>query len=307
MIPEGGDFMAWKTPEYYKTVMQHSCNYSIRQQIGCMTTFWDRGFLKNSIWDEYAMYELLCKQCPHYSHNVSIYFGNGNTDDHFEERSAVWCRCIIRNREEFAQAISHFPKHIKAVFFDSVDAETLTGLEQFTDLECALIGNGSKLIHFWDFTKTPKLKVLEYVSNKRLTDLSEIAQAKELEYFGIETLTSRVNLMYVDSFAPFKQLSHLKELSLNGVMCSDNRIDDLIDIPNMEKLWISPHTFSVEDFAEFEARKFKIYEEYGIFKNGTFIRALGKRGRYFRSESEKEKFSKKYNEMMLNFADRNES
>ena len=299
--------MRWKTPDDYKDEsLQNSCEYEIRCEIGCTETFFNSGFLKNSVWDRYAEYKLLCKECPHYTHNIGIYFGNGHTTDNIQEKDTVWCRCKIKSREELQEALSFFPKNTKAIFFDDIRMDSLNELEAFPDLECVLIGYAQKLIHFWDFPKTPKFKVLEYVANTHLTDLSELAHAKSLEYFGIEAPVSRVNLTYVDSFAPLKRIPSLKEVSLSSVMCTDNNIDNLIDIPNLEKLWISPHTFSTEDFAKFEARKFKIYEEYGIYQNSDdYVRPLGKGGRCFRSDTAKEKFSQEYQQMLLKYKNAN--
>ena len=76
-------------------------------------------------------------------------------------------------------------------------------------------------------------------------------------------------------------------------------LKDCINIPNLEKLWISPHTFETEQFAKFEALKFKIYDEYGIYKNGDdYIRPLGKGGRTFRSEKAKIAYQEEYAKMM---------
>lgn len=171
--------------------------------------------------------------------------------------------------------------------------------EKFEQLECVLFSYNPKLMHFWDFSKTPNLKVLKYVANTQLTDLSELDRAQSLEYLGIETLVSRTNLNYVDSFYPLTKLDNLKELLIEATMCSDNNIENLIAIPKLEKLWISPHTFSTEDFAKFEAKKFKIYDEYGVYKNGDdYVRPLGKGRRCFQSENAKEKFIKEYKDLM---------
>ena len=62
--------------------------------------------------------------------------------------------------------------------------------------------------------------------------------------------------------------------------------------------------YSTEDFAKFEALKFKIYDEYGIYESHEEeptiedIRPLGKGKRYFKSEKSKEKFILKYKNMM---------
>lgn len=297
---------SWKTPEdYIEECIQWHCSSGTREAVGCTEKFYELGFFDMSRggWDLYAEYQTLCKNCPHYTHDIALYFGIGKYTDNISESDTVWCRYKISKKSEFEDLLSVIPQEIKAISFTDFRLETLAGLENFPNLECVLIGYAPKLVHFWDFTKTPNLKVLEYVSNTRLTNLNEISEAKSLEYFGISTLISRLDkLSYIDSFYPLTQLTNLKELSLECAMCSDGNIDNLINIPNLEKLWISPHTFETEQFAKFEALKFKIYDEYGIYKNGDdYVRSLGKGGRLFRSEKSKTQFEEEYRSLMLKF------
>ena len=297
---------SWKTPkDYIEEYIQWHCSSDTRESVGCTEKFYELGFFDMSRggWDLYAEYQTLCKTCPHYTHDISLYFGIGKYTDNISESDTVWCRYKISKKSEFEDLLSVIPKEIKAISFADFRLETLAGLEAFPNLECVLIDYAPKLLHFWDFTKTPKLKVLEYVSNTRLTNLNEISEAKSLEYFGISTLMSRLDkLSYVDSFYPLTKLPNLKELSLECAMCSDGNIDNLINIPNLEKLWISPHTFETTQFAKFEALKFKIYDEYGIYKNGDdYVRPLGKGGRLFRSEKSKAQFEEEYRSLMLKF------
>ncbi len=296
----------WKTPEdYIEEYIQWHCSSDTREAVGCTEKFYELGYFDMSRggWDLYAEYQTLCKNCPHYTHDISLYFGIGKYTDNISESDTVWCRYKISKKSEFEDFLSVIPKEIKAISFADFRLESLAELENFPNLECVLINYAPKLLHFWDFKKTPKLKVLEYVSNARLTDISQIASAVSLEYFGITTLISRLDkLYYVDSFYPLAQLPNLKELSLECVMCSDKNVDNLVNIPNLEKLWISPHTFETEQFAKFEALKFKIYDEYGIYQNGDdYIRPLGKGGRLFRSEKAKAQFEEEYRSLMLKF------
>ena len=294
--------MSFKHPEYYKNTetgaLKNTCDYDTRKALGCTEQFLESGFLKDSRWDRYAEYDTRCKNCEHYCHGVGIYFGDGKTTDNIKERDIIWCRCRIKTSDELAKALSFMPKDLKAIMFDDVRCEALDGLEAFKELECVLIGYSPKLVRFWDLSKTPDLKILEYVANVHLTDLSELARAKSLEYLGIMTLTSRTGMNYVDSFEPLAELKKLKELRLEAVMSRDGNMDHLINIEKLEKIWISPHTFNTEDFAKFEALKFKIYGEYGIFSCGDDARPLGKGGRCFRSEKSKEKYRKEYAELM---------
>lgn len=290
----------WKNPnDYFTDEMIYVCDYDIRQEIGCTEKFINLGFLKDLRWDYFAEYKTLCKDCKYYRHDVGVYFGNGNYTINFPTEDVIYCRTIIRNEDELSLFVSLVPKTIKAIFFDDIRIDNLSALKELSSLECVIISYCPKLLSFWNFEKTPNLKVLKYTANSHLKDLSELSKAENLEYFEIESLVSNVNMNYVDSFYPLTKLEKLKEVSFSSVMCSDNNIDNLINIPNLCKMWISPNTFSTEDFAKFEALKFKIYEEYGIYKNGDdFVCPLGKGKRCFRSEKAKEKFTNEYLELM---------
>lgn len=290
----------WKTPDYYgHEFFDGECNYNARQKKGCTKKFNANGF-RHAISEGYAKYNFLCKKCRHYYHSIGVYFGDGHTTDNIAEKSTVLCQCKIRNHEEFVRALSFIPNGVKAVIFYEVRTEALEELERFSELECVLLNYSPKLTRFWDFTKTPKLKVLEYYANPHLTDLTELSRAEELEYLGIKTPTSRMGMNFVESFAPLSGLANLRELLLEAVVCRDNNIDNLIAIPKLEKMWLSPNTFSTEDFAKFEALKFKIFEEYGFFY-GYAEHPLGKGRRQLRSAQAKEKFLAEYREMMQQF------
>lgn len=297
---------SWKTPENYRN--EHlcwHCNYDIRKQIGCTEKFFELGYYNRntSRWDYYAEYQTLCKNCPHYMHDIGIYFGKGKYTDNIHLQDRICCLADVATEDDFEDLISAISPTVKSInFCYKVGIEKLTLLEELHCLECALFGSFPKNWRFWDFKKTPNLKVLEFLSTSHFTDLSELSNAKSLEYLGITTLTGRLDkLFYVDSFYPLTVLPNLKELSLECVMCSDGNIDNLINIPNLEKLWIAPHTFTNQDFAKFEALKFKIYDEYGIYQHGEYIRPLGKGGRCFRSEKTKMKYQMDYSELMKNY------
>ena len=293
----------WKTPDSFWNNVTSTCEYEVRQEIGCTELFYNKGFLKNLVWDHYAEYETLCKKCPHYFKGCGIYFGNGHHTDDLSEQEIVWCRCRIKTLEELKAAADRFSGNTKAIILEDIRTPELSPLEAFANLECVVIKYCPKLERFWDFSKTPALSVLTYLSNNVLKDLSVLKGADNLQYCEIETLISRTNLMYVDSFWPLSDLPSLKELSLTCVMCRDNDISALIAIPSLEKLWISPNTFSTEDFARFESQKFRIYDEYGIYKSGEdYVCGLGKGKAAFRSEKSKRKFEEEYFQLMRKYS-----
>ena len=99
----------------------------------------------------------------------------------------------------------------------------------------------------------------------------------------------------------------LDSLVISRVSAQDNNIDDLINIPNLKRLWISPDIYSTEDYAKFESLKFKIFDQYGIYEydkeKATIedIRPLGKGKRYFKTEQSKEKFTIQYKKLMQKY------
>ena len=289
----------WKTPDNYLTGID-TCDYDIRQKIGCTKLFHKLGFFKNGRWDEYGRYQALCKKCDYFIPEVGIYFGNGNYSDNIQEKETVFC-FKISTQKELLQVLSTISKSTKVLMLSDIRVDNLTALNDLHELECVQIDYCPKLNSFWDFKNTPNLKVFRYLGNKHLLDISQIGEASKLEYFEIDILTSQMNLNYVQSFEPLTKLKNLKEVVLRGTACLDDNIDNLINIPNLEKLWISPNTFSVESFAKFEALKFKIYEEYGIFEPNNFSCPLGKGQRCFRSEQGKEKFKQKYFDLMSTY------
>lgn len=287
----------WKTPDRYITEA-YICDYATREKISCTERFHEMGFFKNGYWDYYAQYQTLCKKCSYFTHSIGIYFGNGNHTDNIQMKETVICHCKISTQEQLSLFISIISKSTKVLVFNDIRIDNLALLKDLRELECVLISHCPKLNSFWDFESTAHLKVLKYQANKHLIDIMQIGKAVNLEYFEIDILTSQSNLNYIQSFEPLTKLKKLKEVVLRGVMCLDDNIDHLINIPNLAKLWISPNTFSLQDFAKFEALKFKIFEEYGIFQNGDFSCPLGKGERIFRSEKAKEAFKEKYYNIM---------
>ena len=290
----------WKTPDDYLLEV-YTCNYDIKENLGCTRKFHELGFFKNGRWDYYSQYQTLCKNCDYFSPIVGVYFEDGKHTDNIQSKEIVVCHHKISTQEQLLHFVSLISKSTKTLIFNDIRTENLLPLQNLQELECVIISYCPKLNSFWDFQSTPHLKVLKYNANKHLTDITQICNATNLEYFEIDILTSQINFNHVQSFEPLTKLTKLKEVVLRGVTCLDNNIENLINIPNLEKLWISPNTFYFKDFAKFEALKFKIFEEYGIFQNGDFSCPLGKGERVFRSAKSKETFKQKYNDVLSTY------
>ena len=73
-------------------------------------------------------------------------------------------------------------------------------------------------------------------------------------------------------------------------------------MPKLDYLWISPNVFPIECYAEFEAKRFKLSEEYGIYhEDEDDIFPYGKGKRIMHTSEQKKKYLKQYNELMQQF------
>ena len=84
---------SWKTPEdYIEEYIQWHCSSDTREAVGCTEKFYELGFFDMSRggWDLYAEYQTLCKNCPHYTHDIALYFGIGKYTENISESDTVW-------------------------------------------------------------------------------------------------------------------------------------------------------------------------------------------------------------------------
>ena len=151
--------------------------------------------------------------------------------------------------------------------------------------------------------KTPKLDVMEITLGANAPEISGIKKSKSLRHLCLNIHTSQINNTVIPSFSFLKEMTNLDSLVISGVKAQDDNIDDLINIPSLKRLWISPNIYSTEDYARFEALKFKIYDEYGIYSRDKDVSIedvipLGKGKRRFKSESAMEKFIVQYKKLM---------
>ena len=103
----------WKTPDNYITGID-TCDYDIRQKIGCTKLFHKLGFFKNGRWDEYGRYQALCKKCDYFIPEVGIYFGNGNYSDNIQEKETVFC-FKISTQKNFCRFYPQYPNRRKCL------------------------------------------------------------------------------------------------------------------------------------------------------------------------------------------------
>ncbi len=279
------------------------CSSEDKERVNCTEEFLNQGFLKDSVWDKYAEYLYKCKDCPCFKHNIGFYFGDNHYSNDFSNKEIFVIN--VKNTEELNLVVDHLPASTKTIWISSVNPVNYSALEKLTQLQTVCIRLRAKDI-LWDMEKTPALDVLEIQLGTNAPQITEIKKAKSLRHLCLNIHISQINNTVIPTFSFLKEMPSLDSLIISGVTAQDNNVDDLIDIPNLKRLWISPDVYSTENYAKFEALKFKIYDEYGIYehdKESTVedIRPLGKGKRYFKTEKSKEKFIVQYKSFMQKY------
>ena len=78
---------SWNTPDdYIEECIQWHCSSDTREAVGCTEKFYELGYFDMSRggWDLYAEYQTLCKTCPHYTHDISLYWCKNNPNVHVQ-------------------------------------------------------------------------------------------------------------------------------------------------------------------------------------------------------------------------------
>lgn len=278
-----------------------SCSPTDRKIVNCTEEFFNKGFLKNLVWDKYAEYSYKCKDCPYFKHDIGFYFGDGHYTNDFSTKETFVIS--IRNTEDLSLVVENLPTTTKTIWIHSKKPVNYSALEKLTQLQTVCIELRANDV-LWDMEKTPDLDVLEIQFGAKAPEITKIKKAKNLRHLGFTVNTSQINNTVIPTLSFLKEMPRLDSLVLSGVAAQDDNIEDLINIPNLKRLWIPPHIYSTEDYAKFESLKFKIYTEFGIYqlyKEKTSIeniRPLGRGKRYFKSEKSKEKFISQYKCLM---------
>lgn len=280
------------------------CSPENREVVNCTEEFYSQGFCKDLVWDRYAEYLYKCKDCSHFKHDIGFYYGDNHYTNNFSSKEIFVIK--VKNTEELNLVVDHLPINTKAVWIGGIKPINYSAIEKLTELQTVCINLTAKDI-LWNMEKTPNLDVLEIELGANAPAITQIKKAKSLRHLCLNIHISQTNNTVIPTFSFLKEMPNLDSLVISGVCAQDNNIDDLINIPNLKRLWISPDIYSTEDYARFEALKFKIFNEYGIYEYDKEeaaiedIRPLGKGKRYFKSEKSKDKFIAQYKNIMKKY------
>lgn len=247
-----------------------------------------------------------CSKCIHGNKNVGICVVNRKIKPAFQFSNGFSAQkeyIIQCKKQADVEYIANFLNPLaEKIYFYHGEIEDFSFLEKFHYLSHLRISS-SRCTHLsWDIHKTPNLSHLS-VEGKRLFDISALANANKLRNFQFTIATSRTDRQDIQSLSPLSQLPLLERVEIQGARLQDETIDHLISIPNLKCLFVSPNTYCMDDFAKFEAQKFKIGERYGIYredKEGIFCYGKDVRPWYISREKEvkiKEYLEKYYTAM----------
>jgi len=226
------------------------CSPEDREIVNCTEEFFDQGFSKDSVWDKYAEYLYKCKDCPYFKHDIGFYFGDNHFTNDFSNKEIFVIK--VKNTEELNLVVDNLPINTKAIWIGSIKPINYSALEKLTELQTVCINLTAKDI-LWDMEKTPNLDVLEIQLGANTPKIAAIKKAKSLRHLCLNTHISQINNTVIPTFSFLKEMPNLDSLVISGVAAQDNNIDDLINIPNLKRLWISPDIYSTEDYAKFES------------------------------------------------------
>ncbi len=239
-----------------------------------------------------------CGKCEYLCEQQGFYYGKGKYSADFYLQEYVTLN-KIRTQEEFETICAGINPDVKGMIVRGT-VSNASVLERFEKLEYVNF-EGHRISHFWNTSYTPNLKIVRICTNKYFQTLSGLENAKKLECLELYTQTSDVCIHKFDSLKPISKLQNLQEIVMSATEPNDHNIEYLIELPNLKYLWMSPNLLPTEKYAEFEAKKFKLSDEYGIFyENSEDIFPYGKGKRIMHSDQQKQRYLSDYRKLLQN-------
>ncbi len=282
--------------EYLFEHFYQTCNVESKKNINCSGV---------NICDDYSWFDVIldgektCRECEFRTERQGFYYGKNQFSVNFENQEFVTLR-KVRTQEEFEEVCKRIAPYVKGIVICGAVLDA-SPLERFTDLEFVVF-EGQRMAQFWDMSKNPNLRMLTVWMNKKLKSLSGLETATNLECLQFYTSVSDTAVHKIASLTPISTLRNLKEVVISATEPVDHNIDYLINLPSLEYLWISPNLFPTESYAKFEAKKFKLSDEYGIYcEDSEDIFPYGKGKRVMHTAEQKERYLNSYNELLKKY------
>ncbi len=273
-----------------------TCNVESKKNINCLGV---------NICDNYSWIDVIldgekaCRECEFRTERQGFYYGKNQFSVNSENQEFVTL-CKVRTQEEFEEVCKRIAPCVKGIVIRGAVLDA-SPLERFRDLEFVVF-ESQRISHFWDTSKTPKLRMITVWVNKHLKSLLGLENAGNLECLQLLSSFSDVGIHKIESLEPISKLQSLKEIVISATEPLDHNIDYLINLPSLEYLWISPNLFPTESYAKFEAKKFRLSDEYGIYcEDSEDIFPYGKGKRVMHTVEQKERYLNAYKELLRKY------
>ena len=253
----------------------HYCTYG--ERLSSQNCFiHQENYKLNSVqqWNEY------CSKCVYGNKKIGICAIQPQTkakfhfSNNFSKQKEYLIQCKKQADAEYI--ISYMNPNAEKICSHHGEVEDFSFLGKFEYLSDLRLSSSRATHLSWNMSKTPRLTSLS-IEGKYLFDISAIQNAKALRIFEFTIATSRTDRQNIQSLSTLSSLPLLERVEIQGASIADENIDHLIAIPNLQSVFISPNTYKLEDFAKFEAQKFKIGQEYGVYReDDEYLYCYGK-------------------------------
>lgn len=282
---------AYLLKHFYET-----CAIDNKKSIGCDGI--------NLLREEYSWNDVIldgekkCGDCIFATDRRGVYYGKQTFSNGFENQEYISMK--IQSQDELESVCKRISRNVRGI---TVRGAFLDGspFEKFKNLEFIVLSD-QRIRCFWDISKNPELRIITVYGNHHLLSLDGLEKAEKLECIQLLTNASGLSTIKIDSMAPLSGLKNLREVILSGIEPLDHNIDYLISLPNLQYLWVSPNVFPTECYAKFEAKKFMLSEEFGIYcYDGEDVYPYGKGKRVLHNAEQKNKYLHQYMKLLKQF------
>jgi len=142
-------------------------------------------------------------------------------------------------------------------------AKDLSIFESLKDIKGISIEWNTKLDTLWNFKENEKLSLLEITDFSKIYDISQISDAKHLQFLSIGGGINKA--MKIESIKPITKLQKLEFLSLTNLKIANNSLKPIAEIKSLKELDVS-NQFETQDYAYLSAKmhstKCKLFKAY---------------------------------------------
>ena len=163
--------------------------------------------------------------------------------------------------QDFFEAICEM-KNLEGLYIKWGKVESVKSIPKLEKLKHLYFGSNPRLKSINGISKLENLITLELENFKNCTDLNKVNKLKSLQSLNIITSIDgpRVKFENLDFLS---ELLNLKVLALD-VSLKEKRIEPILELKNLEKLWIPEHLYKKYDINELRKNFRKL--KYGNLK-----------------------------------------